>query len=50
MKNYKKLLLDDIKSELTDKDEYSTHVDYLIGENKNNREYLVEGIKYLRFL
>ncbi|MDR3124370.1 MAG: hypothetical protein LBU10_00595 [Endomicrobium sp.] len=50
MKNYKKLLLDDIKSELTDKDEYSTHVNYLIGKNKSKREYLVEGIKIFKIL
>jgi hypothetical protein len=50
MKNYKKLLLDDIKSELTYGDEYDTHVNYLIGEDKSKREYLIEGIKIFKIL
>jgi hypothetical protein len=50
-KNYKKLLLYDIKSELADHGQYNNnHVDWFIGEYKSKREYLQEGIKIFKTL
>jgi hypothetical protein len=49
-KNYRKLLLYDIADELTNKEEYSNHVDWFMVENKSKREHLLEGIKIFKTL